>query len=125
MILIPYAVYKSQKANWLKIGIFLMDGGKALWDIGGDDPKAILADSGFPVKSVRALGDQIWAEIDSTRLDLTDFYTWDEVDPEAATQDLWKFTMAPSELWTDPVFQQHLWAQFKHPELAAGAKDMV
>lgn len=102
-----------------------MDGGRALWDIGTYDPKTILVESGFPLRGVHIQGDQIWAEIDSASLDFTEFYTWDEVDPDTATQDLWKFILAPSDLWSDPVFQQHIWVQFKHPELAQGAKDIV
>lgn len=107
MLLVPYFI--ERRENWISVNIFLSSGGRHAWDIGSEKDKAILKllkENGFPVKPLEKTGNIICAEVDRPKLDITPFYTWDEVDPETSEEDIWRTLHIPVSLWSCPVFRE-------------------
>lgn len=128
MILLPITVYEKN-GGWFDLGLFLCDGGHALWSI--DDSMTdkeiteMLLENGFPVSKLVHHENLVIAAIDSTRLRVEHFYLWAELDPDNASEDCWRFISIPTSLWSDPVFQSYLWKEVGYPELSEGVKATV
>lgn len=107
MILVPYFIERLD--DWISVNIFLSSGGRELWNIDQEKDKQILKmlkDNGFPVLHLEKTPLVFYAEIDRSKLDLTTFYTWDEIDPETSEEDVWRKLIIPVSLWTCPVFRE-------------------
>ena len=116
--LIPY--FKNESSNWIHLNLFLCEGGRSVWSLeesqkSDSDIKAMLAENGFPVLSLRCNGSIVYAEIDRESLKLSDFYQWAEVDPSLSTSDVWRTLSIPKALWSCPVFKEHFWLEAKLP----------
>ena len=112
MILLPYFIDTSN-SNWIKLNLFLSDGGKTLWytDDTDKEVKKMLKDNGFPLLSLKKEQCVIYANIDSTKLKHDDFYQWSELtDHSKSEDDLWRTCLIPIALWSCPVFKQEFWA---------------
>jgi hypothetical protein len=122
MIVVPYFVDTSND-EWHKLHIFLRSGGRELWSAEGTD-KAIqkmLNDNGFPVVKCKKEQGVIYAQIDNSKLQMNDFYTWDEVDPGVSDEDVWRTFLVPSSLWTCPVFKEFFWKTTGLPSMLSGS----
>jgi hypothetical protein len=107
MILVPYFIERLD--DWISVNIFLSSGGRELWNIDQEKDKQILKmlkENGFPVKTLEKKSGLIYAEIDRSKLDLSTFYTWDEIDPETSEEDVWRKLMIPVSLWSCPIFRE-------------------
>jgi len=117
MILIPYFIdYRNQ--NWIKFGVFLSSGGRETWSIEDKTEKKItkiLKDNGFPLSELNIQNGVIYAKIDYEKLNLTEFYTWEEVDPKTSNEDTWRILSIPKSLWTCPVFKEKFWISANLP----------
>jgi hypothetical protein len=117
MILIPYFIdYRNQ--NWIKFGVFLSSGGRETWSIEDKTEKKItkiLKDNGFPLSELNIQKGVIYAKIDYEKLNLTEFYTWEEVDPKTSNEDTWRILSIPKSLWTCPVFKEKFWISANLP----------
>jgi hypothetical protein len=105
---IPY--FKNESPNWIHLNIFLCEGGRSVWSLDGP-VKAMLADNGFPVLSLKQVDQTIYAEIDRESLKLSDFYQWTVIDPATSPSDVWRTLSIPTALWSCPVFKEHFWAE--------------
>jgi hypothetical protein len=122
MIVVPYFVDTSND-EWHKLHIFLRSGGRELWSAEGTD-KAIqkmLNDNGFPVVKCKKEQGVIYAQIDNSKLQMNDFYTWDEIDPEVSDEDVWRTFLVPNSLWTCPVFKEFFWKTTGLPSMLSGS----
>ncbi len=86
MKLIPYWLQKKETSLLVvyRLTLFLSDGGKSLWNIGSEtNMKTIqqeyLVENGFYCKALHEIKDCIFAEIDTTKTNLSSFYTWEEI----------------------------------------------
>ena len=112
MILLPYFIDTSNP-NWIKLNLFLSEGGKAFWHTDDTEKqiKKMLKENGFPLISLKVEQGVMYANIDSTKLNISDFYQWSEVeDPINSEDDVWRTFLIPSALWSCPVFKQEFWA---------------
>jgi hypothetical protein len=112
MILLPYFIDTSN-ANWFKLNVFLSEGGKAFWHTDDTEKqvKKMLKENGFPLLSLKTEQGVIYANIDSTKLTLSDFYQWSELaDPQVSNEDVWRTFLIPKALWSCPIFKQEFWA---------------
>jgi len=112
MILLPYFIDASNP-NWLKINLFLSDGGKAFWHTDDTEKqvKKMLKDNGFPLLSLKTEQGIMYANIDSTKLNISEFYQWSELeDPQNSAEDVWRTFLIPIALWSCPVFKGEFWA---------------
>jgi len=111
MLLIP--VFCSVGKDWMRLGLFLTNGGRSIWEIGAEATDKDIIDSlsknDIPVLSLTRLSDVIYAKIDKKRLNLNDFYTWDEIDPKTSTLDVWRIISIPRGLWSCKIFREELW----------------
>jgi hypothetical protein len=123
MILAPY-FWNTTDPNWFKLGIFLCAGGRELWNVDDKDTdKAILKmlkENGFPVLGLKRQPGLILASIDP-KANLSEFYTWDEIDPRNSSEDVWRTFMIPAALWTCPVFREHFWKSSGLPSILSAA----
>lgn len=118
MILVPYFV-DDRSENWIKFGVFLSSGGRDTWVIEDKltDKKIqkLLKDNGFPLIDFNKTDSTIYAKINHELLNLSDFYTWDEVDPKKSNEDVWRILLIPKALWTCPVFKEKFWISASLP----------
>ncbi len=71
----------------------------------------MLKENGFPLISLKTEQGIMYANIDSTKLNMSDFYQWSELDdPLKSEDDVWKTFLIPTALWSCPVFKQEFWA---------------
>lgn len=109
MILIPY-FRDTRNPDWTKWGVFLCDGGKSLWSVEDKatlvSVKKLLKENDFPLLNLKKLDGVLYAEIDSAKLDLNQFYLWSDV-PLGSDQDVWKILHIPKALWSCSVFKEH------------------
>lgn len=111
MILLPYFIDASNP-NWLKLNLFLSDGGKTFWHTDDTEKqvKKMLKDNGFPLLSLKTEQGVMYANIDSTKLKTDDFYSWSEItDPQVSEDDVWRTFIIPTALWSCPIFKQEFW----------------
>jgi len=111
MILLPYFIDASNP-NWLTLNLFLSDGGKTFWHTDDTEKqvKKMLKDNGFPLLSLKTEQGIMYANIDSTKLNISDFYQWSELaDPQISQEDVWRTFLIPKALWSCPVFKQGFW----------------
>lgn len=112
MILLPYFIDTSDP-NWIKMNLFLSDGGKAFWhtDESERQVKKMLKENGFPLINLKLEHGIMYANIDSTKLNISDFYQWSEIDDVTNSEDdVWKRFLIPAALWSCPIFKQEYWA---------------
>ena len=109
MILVPY-FRDTSNPNWTKYGIFLCDGGSSLWSVEDKatlaSVKKLLKENDFPLVNLKKVDGILYAEIDSAKLNLDNFYLWSEV-PLGSEQDVWRILHVPTALWSCPVFNEH------------------
>jgi hypothetical protein len=111
MILLPYFIDTSNP-NWSKLNLFLSDGGKTFWHTDDTEKqvKKMLKDNGFPLLSLKTEQGIMYANIDSTKLNMSDFYQWSELeDPLKSEDDVWRTFLIPKALWSCPVFKEQFW----------------
>jgi hypothetical protein len=106
MILVPYFIERAE--NWISVNVFLSSGGRQAWHIEPEKDRAILKmlkENGFPVEKLEKADSLVYAEVDRA-IDLSPFYTWDEVDPDTSEEDVWRTLHIPVSLWSCPVFRE-------------------
>ena len=119
MILLPYFTDTSNP-NWSKLNLFLSDGGKTFWHTDDTEKqvKKMLKDNGFPLLSLKTEQGVMYANIDSTKLNMSDFYQWSELeDPAKSEDDVWRTFLFPTALWSCPVFKQEFWTSSGLPSV--------
>lgn len=119
MILLPYFIDETNP-NWFKINLFLSYGGKTFWhtDDTEKEVKKMLKENGFPLLSLKTEQGVMYANIDSTKLNMSEFYQWSELtDPQVAEDDVWRTFLIPKALWSCPVFKQEFWASTGLPSV--------
>jgi hypothetical protein len=118
MILLPYFIDASNP-NWLKLNLFLSDGGKAFWQTDDTEKqvKKMLKENGFPLLSLKAEQGVMYANIDSTKLNMSEFYQWSEVNYLTSEDDVWRSFLIPIALWSCPIFKQEFWASSGLPSV--------
>jgi hypothetical protein len=111
MLLIP--VFWKTTDTWLRLGIFFCDGGRSIWEVDDSstdsDIKTLLEDNNMPLISITKHANTAYAKIDIDRLNLNEFYTWDEVNQKTSTLDVWRILQIPRGLWSCRVFREELW----------------
>jgi hypothetical protein len=108
MILLPYFIEKTE--NWILVNVFLSNGGRQAWHIESQKDKDILKmlkDNGFPVKTLNKKNGVYYAIIDNSKIDLTSFYSWEEVNPDTSEEDVWRTLTIPVSLWSCPIFREN------------------
>jgi len=121
MILIPYFI-DTLNPNWSKFSVFLCDGGRSLWDI--DDKmslakiKKMLKEYGFPLLDLKKIDGVMYARVDHSKLDIKEFYTWMEVDPDTSDKEIWRTLLIPTALWSCPVFKEQFFMTAGLPRVA-------
>jgi len=78
----------------------------------------MLKENGFPLLSIKKEQGVMYANIDSTKLNMSEFYQWSELeDPAKSEDDVWKTFLIPTALWSCDVFKQEFWASTGLPPL--------
>lgn len=111
MILLPYFIDTSNQ-SWTKLNLFLTEGGRGFWQTDETEKqvKKMLKDNGFPLVSLKKEQDVMYASIDKTKMNISDFYQWSELeDPSKSEDDVWRTFIIPTALWSCPVFKQEFW----------------
>jgi len=110
MILLPYFIDTTNQ-SWTKLNLFLTDGGRAFWHTEGEDSdiKKMLEENGFPVVNMFTENGIIYAQVNQDGIQINEFYTWDEVNPETSTEDVWRTYFIPASLRSCPIFQREFW----------------
>jgi len=113
MLLIPY-FKDATNPDWLLLSLFLCEGGQSIWsvdDMADKEIKKLLKDNGFPVLKLERHESTIYAAIDSAKLKMSDFYQWDEINPNETSEskDVWRTLQIPLALWSCPIFKEHFW----------------
>ena len=119
MILLPYFIDETNP-NWFKLNLFLSDGGKAFWHTDDTEKqvKKMLKENGFPLLSLKAEQGVMYANIDSTKLNMSEFYQWSELtDPQVSEDDVWRTFLIPKALWSCPIFKGQFWASTGLPSV--------
>lgn len=110
MILLPYFIDTSNQ-SWTKLNLFLTDGGRGFWQTDETEKqvKKMLKDNGFAVINTFTENGVMYAEVDQNKIQMSEFYTWDEVNPETSTEDVWRTYLIPASLRSCPIFQREFW----------------
>jgi hypothetical protein len=102
----------------MKYGVFLCEGGRSLWSVEDKatlvSVKKLLKENDFPLLNLTKIDGILYAEIDSTKINLDNFYLWSDL-PLGSDQDVWRILDIPTALWSCPVFKDHF---FKESNLA-------
>ena len=117
MLLIPYFLNTSNP-NWITLSLFLCEGGRSIWCLSEDttdtEIEEMLKDNGFPLVNLDRHDSTVYAAIDRSKLLMSDFYQWDEMNPND-TKDIWRSLQIPLALWSCPVFKEHFWKSASLP----------
>lgn len=113
-MLLPF--FKVITPNWIKLGLFLCDGGRSVWSTDTTDTMGLLEENGFPVLQIITVGETVYAEIDPKTLRMDNFYQWSDINPTTSDCDSWRTLHIPVALWSCPVFKEHFWSQAKLPQ---------
>jgi hypothetical protein len=108
MILVPYFIKRTD--DWIMLSIFLSLGGRQGWHIEPGTDKVILnmlKENGFPVKTLEKTSNLILAHVDSSKINLSSFYTWEEINPQTSEEDIWRTLKIPVSLWSCDVFREN------------------
>ena len=119
MIHLPYFI-DAANPNWFKLNLFLSDGGKAFWHTDDTEKqvKKMLKENGFPLLSLKTEQGVMYANIDSTKLNMSEFYQWSELtDPQVSEDDVWRTFLIPKALWSCPIFKEQFWASTGLPSV--------
>ena len=110
MILLPYFIDTSNQ-SWTKLNLFLTEGGRGFWQTDETEKqvKKTLKDNGFAVINTFTENGVMYAEVDQNKIQMSEFYTWDEVNPETSTEDVWRTYLIPASLRSCPIFQREFW----------------
>lgn len=110
MILLPYFIDTSNQ-SWTKLNLFLTEGGRGFWQTDETEKqvKKMLKDNGFAVINTFTENGVMYAEVDQNKIQMSEFYTWDEVNPETSTEDVWRTYLIPASLRSCPIFQREFW----------------
>lgn len=110
MILLPYFIDTSNQ-SWTKLNLFLTEGGRGFWQTDETEKqvKKTLKDNGFAVINTFTENGVMYAEVDQNKIQMNEFYTWDEVNPEISTEDVWRTYLIPASLRSCPIFQREFW----------------
>uniref|UniRef100_A0A6C0ANC2 Uncharacterized protein n=1 Tax=viral metagenome TaxID=1070528 RepID=A0A6C0ANC2_9ZZZZ len=126
MILAPY-FWNTSDPNWFKLGIFLSAGGREQWQLDSKDKDKqilkMLKENGFPVLGLKRQTDMVIASIDPG-VNLSEFYTWDEINPKTSQEDVWRIFTIPAALWTCPVFKEQFWKSSGLPPMISSALEL-
>ena len=119
MLLIPY-FKDTTNPDWLQLSLFLCEGGRSIWsvdDMTDKEIKKMLKDNGFPVVKLERHESTVYAAIDRSKLSMSDFYQWDEINPNATSEskDIWRTLQIPLALLSCPVFKEHFWKSARVP----------
>lgn len=120
MLLIPY-FWDTSNSNWTSLALFLCSGGDAAWSVDATDTDkqimSMLSENGFPVTALTRSADHnaMYAHIDSSKLNLSDFYLWSELDRPKIDTDVWRILHIPNALQSCPVFTEQFWFHAKLP----------
>ena len=120
MFILPY--WKSVDDNWMHIHLFLSEGGRTLWQV-DDALKPAQIKATLKKNDLIAIGTPLkqngiyFVEIDTVKTNLTEFFSWDEIDPVNGSEDCWRQLHVPVELSTCKVFQEIYWKSTALPEV--------
>jgi hypothetical protein len=83
----------------------------------------MLKENGFPLLSLKTEQGVMYANIDSTKLNMPDFYQWSELDdPNKSEDDVWRTFLIPTALWSCPVFKHEFWTSTGLPLFLTNSK---
>jgi hypothetical protein len=110
MILLPYFIDTSNE-SWTKLNLFVTEGGRSFWqtDEKDSDVKKMLEENGFPILKTFTENGVVYAEVDQNKIQINDFYRWDEVNPDTSMEDVWRTYLIPASLRSCPIFQNEFW----------------
>ena len=110
MILLPYFIDTTNQ-SWTKLNLFLTEGARGFWQTDETEKqvKKMLKDNGFAVINTFTENGVMYAEVDQNKIQMSEFYTWDEVNPETSTEDVWRTYLIPASLHSCPIFQREFW----------------
>ena len=119
MLSIPY-FKDTTNPDWLQLSLFLCEGGRSIWSVDNMTDKEIkkmLKDNWFPVVKLERHESTVYATIDRSKLSMSDFYQWDEINPNATSEskDIWRTLQIPLALLSCPVFKEHFWKSARVP----------
>ena len=120
MFVLPY--WKSVDDNWIHIHLFLSEGGRTLWQV-DDSLKPAQIKATLKKNDLIAIGTPLkqngisFVEIDTVKTNLTEFFSWDEIDTVNGSEDCWRQLHVPVELSTCKVFQEIYWKSTALPEV--------
>jgi len=97
MKLIPFVIKQKESArvNTSIVQFFLTEGGKDVWEIGTISSlktiqEEFLEPNGFACESLQKEGDFVFAKLDPARMNLNDFYTWEELQVDKKKEDCFR-----------------------------------
>lgn len=99
MKLIPYFYTEKVQNNFVirSLSVFLAHAGKSVWcseESGILSEKCILEDycepNGFFVKSLKIVKDTAYIEVEKEKMNLSDFYTWEEALAKPGRPECWR-----------------------------------
>jgi len=129
MLLIPFFWDTDDKKGWIKFGVFLCSAGREIWSVDDaskdSDIKSMLEENGFPVIKITRMPSATFVHIDHSKLKLSDFYLWSEVDPDKSEEDVWRIYAIPQALWNCEVFKEHFWKTSDILPYSAGFSTLV
>lgn len=99
MKLVPFFLQKHETSllTVYRLSLFLMDGGRSFWDIGGETDDSViqneyLQENGFVALSLFRQNDICFAKLDAEKTKKSSFYTWEEIQdlPEKRREDCFR-----------------------------------
>ena len=112
MFLVPFVLNKEHQ-DWITISLFVCDVGRSLWTV--DESltdtklKALLKKNDLITKKILRRGTLCFAEIDTHKTKIDEFYNWDELEYRTGTEDCWRHLQIPKGLIDCVIFRRELW----------------